>query len=182
MMSKILSMSLLAAVAVADNFPQLNTITTRTITSSYSCGTRTMADSCLTFDSSQAPGADNCDVLLNGGCGDDTYFQVNLAGAEMGFISNIGDVALENITSYVAMTPGVTGFLQSQNVVVGEVYVMILARSDHRAMFIMKVTSSNSTTGGLTAQTAVRLYESLDVTKQSPGFSWDANNTSPTRK
>ena len=175
-------LSLAPCCALAAPFPDLNSITTRTIGIPYGCHNSTMQSACLSF-STDTPSADNCDVLLNGGC--DTgnlYWQVNLGGSSFGMITDLGDVPLESLTSSKTLNyNGVAGsentFKAIQPVTQGHTYAFVLARAEGRAVFELKVNKAGD--AGASVDAAVRLYETHQVTGLSEGFSWDANNTHP---
>lgn len=170
----------LAVVGGAAALPDLNTITNRTIKTPYGCPGSTMGSACLSF-STDTPSSNNCDVLLNGGCKTGPlYWQVNLAGASFGMITDLGDVPLETLTSSKAVNyDGVTGgdnvFKATQTVVAGHTYAFILARANKRAVFELKVASAGDE--GVLVTAAVRMYELHSVSASSPGFSWDKNNS-----
>lgn len=162
------------------SLPKLNTITSRKIGTPYGCQGASMASACLSFQT-DTPSADNCDVLLNGGCNTGAlYWQVNNAGSALGMISDLGEVPLENLTSSAALNyHNIAGdgnkFQATQPVEVGHTYAFILARQAQRALFALKVNSADQ--HGAEVEAAVRMYEVHAIQSQSPGFSWDKNNT-----
>jgi hypothetical protein len=162
------------------SLPELNAITTRKIGIPYGCPGTSMGLACLSF-STDKPSADNCDVLLNGGCKTgELYWQVNLGGSSFGMITDLGEVPLETLTSSKTINyDGVTGhdnvFKATQPVLVNHTYAFVLARAKSRAVFALKVASAGDE--GVSAMAAVRLYETHSVTAESDGFSWSKNNT-----
>jgi hypothetical protein len=160
---------------VASAMPKLNTITSRKIGTPYGCKGATMAKSCLSF-STDSPSADNCDVMLNGGCNTgELYWQVNLAGSNFGMITDLGDVPLKTLTSSKILNYGnIKGtentFKAVQPVIMGHTYAFVLARSTGRSVFELKVKEAGDE--GAEVDAAVRLYESHTITEQSSGFSW----------
>jgi hypothetical protein len=173
-------LALCIACTATAAMPELNVITSRQIGLPYGCKGSSMKDACLSF-STDTPSADNCDVMLNGGCQTgELYWQVNLGGSSFGVITDLGDVPLETLSSSKTLNyDGVTGhdnvFKATQPVISGHTYAFILARPDRRAVFEIKVEEAGDE--GASVKAAARLYESLTITEASKGFSWSKNNT-----
>jgi hypothetical protein len=167
----------------AASLPELNTIVHVKTGLPYGCPGASMASSCVSF-STDTPSADNCDILLNGGCNTGAlYWQVNLAGTSFGMITDVGEVPLETLTSSKTMNyDGISGrdntFKATQLVKANHTYAFILARATKRAVLELRVLTASDK--GMSAEAAVRLYEIHSVTEESKGFSWDNNNTAGT--
>ena len=173
-------LALLGVASAADSLPELNKITTHTFGTPYGCKGTSMNVACISF-STDHPSADNCDVMLNGGCNTgELYLDVNLGGDSFSIITDLGDKDLETLTSskvlnYENIAQKGNVFKPTQTVKVGSTYAVILNRASKRAVFEMKVKSASDK--GAEVEAAVRLYDILTVSKKSPGFSWSKNNT-----
>lgn len=168
--------------------PTLHKIQQHKFSVPYSCGGS--YNSSALFLSSYSQSMNAPDLLYNGpggsppSCLTDLYFEASTAGDDMSVLSDLGVFPLTNVSAMHAFNvKWQTGFdnkfLTDVPVVVGHTYSALLSKSDIRALYAFTVVQLNHQTGALLLDYAVLMYEVANVVAESPGFSWDAPNTSP---
>jgi hypothetical protein len=174
---------------VTGELPALHQIYTATLTPSYGCRppaefSRGYQGTAL-FLSTYSRTRNAPDLLFNGACGSDDYFQASTAGDDMALIADLGtEVPLADVSAHkafnvrnIAGTDNESKFAQSAPVALGHTYVVLLNKSDVRGLFAIRVTA-HERNRSVTLQYAVKQYQLLDVTAQSPGFDWGTQNLS----
>jgi len=185
-----------AAMAQQDyGLPELHTIRTATLSPSYSC--RSPEDfskgyeSTALFLSNQSKRRNSPDLLFNGACRGEDSFESSTAGDDMAFVVDLGsDIQLETLTTseifniyYRRSLPTPPDSRQiesvlrrSVKVVPDHTYAVFLNKSSIRGLFVFKVTN-HLPHKSVDIQYAVKEYQVIDVKAQSPGFSWEQQNT-----
>src|SRR5437870_5184797 len=88
--------------------PELHKIKTATLSPSYSCrskqDSRRGYEKTALFLSTYADDRNGPELLFNGACGSQDYFQGSTAGDDMSLIADLGTIPLENATSHFIMS------------------------------------------------------------------------------
>lgn len=179
-----------SAIAKAQDYglPELHTIKTVTLSPSYSC--RSQEDSAKGYESTALFLSDyskrrnSPDLLFNGACKSDDEFQASTAGDDMALIADLGtDVSIEQLSAHSAFNkqnvhsfPAYSKFAQTVKVEANHTYVVLLNKSEMRGLFIFTVTSYVPNQQ-VKIKYAVKEYQVIDVKAQSPGFSWEQQNS-----
>ncbi|CAF0974012.1 unnamed protein product [Didymodactylos carnosus] len=166
---------------LSTTLPELHVIKEMSFKYPYSCQPGPLSyEGCALFLTSYGVSRNMPDLLYNGACGSNNYFQVMLAGDDFGLVSDLGDVALENVTASRAFNwERVVGqdntFKEDMLVVQGHTYVALLAKSEIRALFAFRVEQFEPS-GPATIKYAVKQYGIIKSVQEAPGFSWDQTN------
>lgn len=168
---------------ISDQMPTLNQIKEATLAAPYSCGAGYKLAGLFVSQYSRSQRVP--DLLYNGACGATDYVQTNLSGDDMGLISDLGDVPLEEVTPSKAFNfQRVVGhdnnFKETQPVLPRHTYVVLVSRKDLRALFVFKVVS-HTQDGPMTIRYAVKSYSLQRTTSASDGFYWGALNQNAPR-
>src|SRR3954469_8218001 len=178
-----------AAAAQQDyGLPELHAIKTVTLSPSYSC--RSHEDfakgyeSTALFLSDYSKRRNSPDLLFNGACKSDDEFQASTAGDDMALIADLGtDVSIEQLSAHSAFNkqnvhsfPAYSKFAQTVKVEANHTYVVLLNKSEMRGLFIFTVTSYVPNRQ-VKIKYAVKEYQVIGVKAQSPGFSWEQQNS-----
>jgi len=161
--------------------PELHVIKEISFKYPYSCQPGPSSyEGCALFLTSYGVSRNMPDLLYNGACGSNNYFDVMLAGSDFGMLSDLGDVALENVTASRAFNwERVVGqentFKTDVLVVKDHTYVALLAKSEIRALFAFRVEQFEPS-GPATIKYAVKQYGIIGSVEEAPGFSWDEPN------
>lgn len=120
------------------------------------------------------------DLLYDGACGSTNYLKASTAGDDFSLIADLGAVSLESVTASKAFNfDEVVGrdnvFRATADVVEGHTYAVLIAKADHRALFVLHVVR-HAPDCGMTIRYAVLSYSMLRVVEDSPGFSWDGES------
>jgi hypothetical protein len=180
--------SITAAAQQDYGLPELHMIKTVTLSPSYSC--RSQEDfgkgyeSTALFLSDYSKRRNSPDLLFNGACKADDEFQASTAGDDMALIADMGtDVSVEQLSAHLAFNkqnvhsfPAYSRFAQTTKVEANHTYVVLLNKSELRGLFIFTVTNYVPNQR-VTIKYAVKEYQVIDVKAQSPGFSWEQQNT-----
>jgi hypothetical protein len=177
-----------AAVGQDYGLPELHVIKATTLAPTYGCrspeefqkGYQTTA----LFLSKYSKRRNSPDLLFNGACRGEDYFMSSTAGDDMALIADLGtDAPLEDITAHMAFNKrrvhlfeAYTKFAQEVKVENNHTYVVLLNKREIRGLFIFTVTSHDPNQQ-VELKYAVKEYQVLDVKAQSPGFSWEQNNS-----
>ena len=162
--------------------PDLHKIKTITLTPSYSCRSKedfqTGYANAALFLSAFSKLRNAPDLLFNGACGSEDYFQASTAGDDMALIADLGNIALEDVTAHLTFNTKnlfvfqeFSRFARIVPVVVGDTYAVLLNKGQIRGLFIFTVTGYVSNKQ-VNLRYAVKEYQILDVKAQSPGFDW----------
>ena len=178
---KILSIFVHVAVVTSVTLPELHIIKKVSFKYPYSCQPGQLSyKNCALFLTDYGVLRNEPDLLYNGACGADNYFDVMLAGDDFGMLSDLGDVPLENVTASKAFNyQNVAGksnqFTNTIKVVNGHTYATLLAKHEIRALFIFRVESFERS-GPATISYAVKEYGVIQSIQEAPGFSWNEPN------
>ena len=156
--------------------PALNVAMTATLSPPYSCnGSYAGSGLYVTQDTQADP-----ELLLNGACGSQDYFDVNLSGDDMSLIADLGpNLPLASVTTQrvfnlknVFTFADFTQFSSVAPVVQGHTYAALINTDYRRALIVFTVTSF------VPDQQAALEYEVKDYQinsgiHSSPGFSWN---------
>jgi hypothetical protein len=179
-------MILAASVSVAQsyNLPELHVIKTVTLSPSYSCRAaeefqKGYQETAL-FLSDYSKKRNSPDLLFNGACRSQDYFQASTAGDDMALIADLGaDVPLERVTASNAFnlrnvhTPDdYTRFVRTVQVVEGHTYAVLLNKSEIRGLFIFTVVNHVQNQRVL-LRYAVKEYQVTGAKASAEGFSWE---------
>jgi|ERR1700752_100032 len=167
-----------------DNLPELHKIKTVTLGPSYSCRP---ADEFkrgyektalyLTNDSIFGSGPD---LLFNGACGSEDYFDASFSGDDMSLIADLGShVSLEEISASRAFNVNrihaeaeYSKFVKATKVERHHIYAVLLNEGDKRGLFVFKVID-HVPNKSVELKYAVKAYQIMPRGKSSPGFDWE---------
>lgn len=164
--------------------PELHKIKTAMLGPTYSCRSkqefRKGYDTTALFLSTYSDDSNAPDLLFNGACGAQDYFQGSTAGDDMSMIADLGVVPLENVTSqYVVANRDQQGeftkFSREANVRAGHTYALLIDKSHVRGLLVFKVVAYEPNKK-VDLQYAVKEYQLLNVRAESEGFDWAAKN------
>lgn len=163
----------------AQTVPELHIISEATLKVPYSCD-GSYEKSAL-FLSEYSKRRNSPELLYNGACGSQMYFDVNTAGDDMALIADLGAVPLERISAHVALDDGQRlKFTTSAAVVVGHSYAVVISKSEFRGLFVFQVENFVAD-GELRLRYAVKSYAIQEATSSSGGFNWtNLNSEFPT--
>jgi hypothetical protein len=169
----------------AYGLPDLNTIKTAALSPSYSCqSSGTGYQSTALFLSDYSRQRNSPDLLFNGACGSQDYFEAATAGDDMALIADLGRGAdfsnlsahlafnLQNVHSFAAYS----NFARQVPVQKQHTYAVLLNKSDIRGLFLVIVTN-HVVNQEVDFRYAVKEYQILDVKAGAPGFDWNKGNS-----
>jgi len=168
--------------------PELHKIKSVTLSPAYSCrppdefqrGYENTALYLTTQDNKR----NGPDLLFNGACGSEDYFEASLSGDDMSLIADLGaDVSLEEITASRAFNlrrihtaADYTQFVKTSKVKLNHTYAVLLNESDKRGLFIFTVTG-HVPNKSVDLRYAVKSYQITPGERiTSSGFEWDKTN------
>lgn len=166
--------------------PELHKIKTATLSPSYSCRSKQESrrgyEQSALFLSSYTDDRNAPDLLFNGACGAEDYFEGSTAGDDMSLIADLGPVALETVTTQSAFNlRGIhsndlySRFAQEAKVEANHTYAMLINKSEVRGLFVFSVVNY-APNKKVDIRYAVKEYQVLNVRAQSDGFDWAAKN------
>jgi len=166
--------------------PELHKIKTTTLSPSYSCRSkqefRKGYDKTALFLSSYSDDRNSPDLLFNGACGSEDYFQGSTAGDDMSLIADLGTLPLENVTTQLAFnTRNVhsfdlySKFAREAKVEANHTYAVLINKSEVRGLFVFSVVDYVPNKS-VNLRYAVKEYQLLNVRAQSEGFDWASKN------
>lgn len=170
-----------AAGKATVRLPSLNTIEEFQFQYSYSCQPSPISyRGAALFLTDNGLAQNDPDVLYNGACGADDYFEGMLGGNNFALVADLGDVALENVTSsrafnYLNVVGSENIFRRAVKVIKGHTYVVLSARAGVRALFTLTV-GDYQKNGPMKIRYAVKEYSLIQTIQESPGFSWNEPN------
>ena len=161
--------------AQTSQFPPLLQLTNYQFSNTYGCGSY---ESGALYLSQQSQSMNTPELLLDGYCGQTPYATAATSGNNLGFISDIGMVMLQNVTcqdavhmtqSYI-QTDGASVLLQE-----GHTYLVCNSFQSLRTYWGFTVNSMQSTLTSNQVQIThtIYLYEVITAQQTSPGFEWD---------
>lgn len=180
-----------SSVAVAQNatnqdygLPELHVIKTVTLSPTYGCRSNDEFqkgyESTALFLSDYSKKRNSPDLLFNGACRDEDYFQASTAGDDMALIADLGtDASLETITAHLAFNKrnvhsfdAYSKFASDVKVEANHTYAVLLNKREVRGLFVFTVVK-HVPNERVELKYAVKEYQIMDVKAQSPGFSWE---------
>ncbi|HEX4605510.1 MAG TPA: hypothetical protein VH724_16030 [Candidatus Angelobacter sp.] len=166
--------------------PELHKIKTATLSPSYSCQSEEQrhqqinTHSLYLSDFSRRTGQH--ELRLNGACDSRGYFE-SMSGGGTGVIADLGEIPLENVTAHLMfykqnITPSdlCTKFMSRAFVQAGHTYAVLASSSEVRAVFVFTVTGYIPNKR-VDLNYVVKDYQVFELKTQSPGFSWEKENT-----
>ncbi len=169
--------------------PELHTIKTATLSPSYSCRSkeefRTGYAKTALFVSKYSDDRNSPDLLFNGACGSEDYFEGSTAGDDMSLIADLGSVPLEEVTTSKAFNFNrvhsfdlYSRFIRDAKVEAGHTYVVLINKSEVRGLFVFSVVNYVPNKK-VELRYAVKEYQVLNVRSRAEGFNWDMKNQVP---
>jgi hypothetical protein len=170
--------------------PELHKIKTVTLSPSYSC--RTPEDrhkgymNAALFLSKYSDQRNAPDLLFNGACKSEDYFQGSTAGDDMSLITDLGEgLPLEDASAQVAFNrSGVVGgnstFAKDAKVKPKHTYAVLINKGEIRGLFVFTV-DEFVPDKSVRLRYAVKEYQVLSTIAQSERFSWDTGNRDPSK-
>lgn len=167
--------------------PELHTIAGVTLSPSYSCRKSNefgagYANTAL-FLSSYSKNRNAPDLLYNGACGSEDYFQASTAGDDMSLIADLGrEIDIEQLSASksfnferIAKSDAYSKFVQELPVRSGHTYAVLLNKSCLRGLFVFTV-AEHKPNESVLIRYAVKMYEIFPNSIRSQGFDWEAGN------
>lgn len=156
--------------------PTLLQLTNYQFDNTYGCGS---FESGSLFLSSYSLSVNSPELVLEAYCGSTPYAYAATAGNDLGFISDIGNVDLQNLTCNMAvqMTQGYSSTLSERFYIqAGHTYLVSNSFADIRAYWGFTVENIENTPVGNQVQIVytIYLYEIVTAQQSSPGFNWTA--------
>lgn len=189
MLFSLCSLSSAQAAAKIDYvLPVLHVIKEVTLSPSYSC--RTTDDfnkgyqQTALWVSEYSKCRSTPDLLFNGACGSDDYFQASTAGDDMALIADLGqNVLLEDLTAQrvfnlkaVAKDEAYTRFRSEAKVNNNHTYAVLLNKGDLRGLVIFTVID-HVKNERVVLKYAVKMYDVFPERRSSSDFSWEKKNS-----
>jgi len=169
--------------------PELHVIKTVTLSPNYGCRSkdefRTGYANTALFLSKYSDDRNSPDLLFNGACGSEDYFEGSTAGDDMSLIADLGEVPLEEVTTSKAFNfkrvhsfDLYSRFTEQAKVEGNHTYALLINKSEVRGLFVFSVLNY-APNKKVDLRYAVKEYEVLNVTNRSEGFDWSAKNQAP---
>ena len=173
--------------ALKYELPELHAIKTITLSPSYSC--RGAEDSqrgyqnTAVFLSAYSKQRNSPDLLFNGACRSEDYFEASTAGDDMSLIADLGaGVPLEGLSASRAFnlrrihsSTAYSKFVQSAKVEVDHTYAVLLNSRDIRGLFVFKVVR-HVPNEKVELKYAVKAYQIMPEQVVAGGFDWEKSN------
>jgi hypothetical protein len=171
--------STMVKMAEASTLPKLHEIQSKVFAAPYSCKSMSYERSAL-FLSSYSKERNMPDLLFNGACGSQLYVEASTAGDDISMIADLGDVPLEQVTkskaiNWTRIVGGDNSFKDSQALIEGHTYVVVISKSELRAVFAFKVFGLYPN-GSMGIHYAVKSYELQQTANASKGSNWEQGN------
>ena len=168
--------------------PELHTIKTVTLSPSYSCRPsdefqRGYQNTAM-FLSAYSKLRNSPDLLFNGACRSENYFEASTAGDDMSLIADLGTgVSLEDVSAHRAFnfkrvhsSAAYSKFVQAAKVELGHTYAVLLNGREKRGLFIFTVLSYVPNEK-VELRYAVKAYQIMPSGQiVSSGFDWEKTN------
>ena len=185
------SLLVLSAAAVAQqkpdlDLPELNVVKTAMLSPNYGCRSEAAFSqgygTTALFLSKYSRQRNSPDLLFNGACKSEDYFEGSTAGDDMSLIADLGVVPLEDVSSSRAFNfkrinsfDLHSKFAQQTRVQPHHTYALLINKSEIRGLFVFTVDDYQPNTK-VALSYAVREYQVLNLKGESKGFDWDAEN------
>lgn len=166
--------------------PALHKVKAVTLAPSYSCRSKGEFsrgyEQTALFLSNYSHDRNSPDLLFNGACGAEDYFQGSTAGDDMSLIADVGTIRLEDVTAQQAFnlkradSPNFySKFVSSAKVELNHTYAVVVNKGNVRGLLLFTVRGyiPNKL---VVVRYAVEEYQVLNVLAQSNGFDWGAKN------
>jgi hypothetical protein len=190
-MVAICGLCLLAGGKVSESnveLPPLHQIKEATLIPAYSCRSseefRKGYENTALFLSEFAKRRTGPDLLFNGACGSEDYFEASTAGDDMSLIADLGaNVPLEDISASrsfnvqrVHSFPAYSKFAKAVKVEPNHTYAVLLNARDKRGLFVFTV-AEYVPNKKVSLRYAVKSYQVTPSGQvSSSGFSWEQRN------
>jgi hypothetical protein len=168
--------------------PELHKIKTVTLSPSYSCREKDQFrqgyGNTALFVSAYSKQRNSPDLLFNGACRSENYFEASTAGDDFSLIADLGaEVSLEEISASRAFNlkrihsyAEYSKFVQATKVQLNHTYAVLLNESDKRGILLFKVTEYVPNEK-VTLKYAVKSYQIMPNGRiRSEGFDWEKSN------
>jgi hypothetical protein len=183
-----------AAVAQDYGLPELHVIKTVTLAPSYSCRSdeefQKGYQGTALFLSDYSKRRNSPDLVFNGACRSADQFQASTAGDDMAFVADLGpELQLETITAqdvfhiyYQRTSPTSPSqnprsvLAQYVKVVPNHTYAVFLNKREIRGLLVFTV-MTHVPNRQVELKYAVKEYQIMKVSAESPGFSWEQKNS-----
>jgi hypothetical protein len=174
---------------VSAGLPTLHVIKTVELSPSYSCRSPEESgkgyEGTALFLSDFAKRRNAPDLLFNGACGAEDYFEASTAGDDMSLIADLGtNVALEDLSASRAFNvqrvhsyPAYSKFATAVKVEAKHTYAVLLNTDEKRGLFVFTVTDY-APNKQVTLSYAVKSYQVMhsSPTESATGFDWQKGN------
>lgn len=131
------------------------------------------------FLSAYAKQRNSPDLVFDGACRRDDFFEASTAGDDMSTIADLGKARLEDLRTDQAFnvqrvsSPDLfSRFVRQMPVQLGHTYAVLINKSEIRGLFYFTVTGYTPNQR-LDLSYTVKEYQILSVTAESPGFDWN---------
>jgi len=168
--------------------PTLHSIRDETLSPAYSCRSSEEFgkgyQSTALFLSNYAKQRNSPDLLFNGACGAEDYFEAATAGDDMSLIADLGaNVSLEDVSASRAFNlqrvhsfPAYSKFARAVKVEPDHTYAVLINASDRRSLFVVSVTAYLPNKK-VSLRYAVKSYQVMPGGPvASLGFQWEQKN------
>lgn len=177
-LSAVLAIAAPIIASAANSMPTLHAITAYTFQAPYSCKGSYEKSALFLSDYSKQRNAP--DLLFNGACQSPLYIEASTAGDDFSLIADLGPVSLETVNAMKAFDyAGVVGtensFKESMPVAAGHTYVVLISKSEIRALFALTV-DEISPDGPMKVRYAALSYSIQSTQSESSGFNWEQGN------
>jgi hypothetical protein len=168
--------------------PSLHVIKNASLSPAYSCRSdenfRKGYENTALFLSDYAKQRNSPDLLFNGACRAEDYFEASTAGDDMSLIADLGaNVSLEDLSALRAFNlqrvhsfPAYSKFARAVKVEAGHTYAVLLNASDRRGLFVITV-AEYVPNQKVELKYAVKSYQVVPSGQiASSGFQWEQKN------
>jgi hypothetical protein len=160
--------------ATPPGLPALHAVKAATLSPSYSCRSKEEFDkgfrNTALFLSTHGVETNSPDLLFNGACGAENYFDVTFAGDDMSLIADLGAVPIEQVTTQKAFN-SVNRFTREAKVEQGHTYAVVVNQTDRRGLFVFSV-DQYVPDQKVVLRYDVKDYQITERVAQSAGFDW----------
>ena len=166
--------------------PELHVVKTATLSPAYSCRSHEEFQAgygnTALFLSKYSAKQNSPDLLFNGACGAEDYFEGATAGDDMSLIADLGEVPLEEVSASKAFNfkrvhsfDLYSKFARVAAVEARHTYVVLISKRELRGLFVFFV-KSYVPNNKVDLQFAVKEYQVVNPREQSAGFDWESGN------
>lgn len=182
------SISILAQTSGSKyELPELNTIKTATLSPSYSCrdaaGFQKGYAATALFLAGFSKQRNSPDLLFNGACRSEDYFEASTNGDAMSLIADLGEnVSIEELSAHRAFNlknvhsfDAYSKFAQTVKVQKNHTYAVLLNESDKRGLFVFTVVNYEPNQK-VELKYAVKSFQINPNVQVAAGFDWETKN------